>query len=250
MPGFEGLGAILRRIVGQADRSYIPEEATQPVCSRCGGAGFLSHGLKIQSGLGRSHVWDQINVNCSCHPAAYVQTFKNFKVSKKWPNLAEARELVYQWTFPKGGPPILVVNAERGRGKSHLSKAAVNHLRGAGEEVAWFTHGDILDRLHKSFGDSGTGPLMASIESARWMVIDDLGQTETSKTMEGLVDRIIDKRSEAAERGCRTLFTTNLKAEDFSERTESRLRDVRMVASMTIDAPDFRHNPIGDEDGK
>ena len=34
------------------------------------------------------------------------------------------------------------------------------------------------------------------------------------------------------------------------DATESRLRDVRMVKSMTIDAPDFRINPIGDQDAE
>ncbi len=250
MPNVEGLGAILRRVVGRMQTDYAPvEEEPAPACPICHGAGVVSHGFKVQSSDGRGHVWNAQNVPCGCLADLYVQTFANFKASSRWPDLATARVMAENWTY-QAGPPILVLNAERGRGKSHLSKASVNQLRGRGEAVAWFTHGDILDRLHASFGDSGTGSLMQSIESAKWMVIDDLGQSEVSKTMEGLVDRIIDKRSEAAERGCRTLFTTNLLPNDYSDRTRSRLKDVRMVKSYTIVAPDFRLNPIGDEDAK
>lgn len=240
MPQFEGIGEILRRVVGKSNRDYVPvEEPSGPECGRCSGSGWVT--VKVPLG----HLLFGQAQPCTCQPAAYIQTFENFQISAAYPDLALAREMVELWTW-ESGPPILVLNAERGRGKSHLSKAAVNAVRKRGQAIEWNTHGGILDRLHSSFGDSGTGSLMASIETARWMVIDDLGQASASPTMEDLVDRVIDKRSEAAERGCRTLFTTNLLPSDFSPRTESRLRDVRLVKSFTIHAPDYRLNPIGD----
>ena len=242
MPEFEGLGAILRRIVGKSDYDYVPEtEATKPVCETCGGSGWVTHRYPL------GHLLFGQAQPCVCRPAIWGQVFGNFKLDVRYPDLLIARDLTHAWASGEG-PPILVLNAERGRGKSHLSKAAATLIRSNGQSADWMTHGDILDRLHGSFGESATGQLMTTFAEARWVIIDDLGQASASETMEGLVDRIIDKRSEAAERGCRTLFTTNLKAEEFSERTASRLRDVRMVASMTIDAPDFRINPIGDDD--
>ena len=39
MPEFEGLGAILRRIVGKSDYDYVQEpEGTKSVCETCGGS--------------------------------------------------------------------------------------------------------------------------------------------------------------------------------------------------------------------
>ena len=242
MPEFKGLGDVLRRVVGKRQTDYVPEEET-PECPKCYGSGYQTTGMKRGSAQGRANTLNMDLVPCSCRPAAYVQTFDNFWVLNDWPDLAKARDITTDWILAIG-PPILILTAERGRGKSHLSKAAVNRLRENGQQVEWYTHGDIIDRLHSSFGDSGTGTLMASIGSAQWLVIDDLGQSETSKTLEGLVDRIIDLRSEAAERGCRTLYTTNLTPDAFAPRTESRLTDVRLVKAMTIDAPNYRKNPI------
>ena len=243
MPGFEGLGDILRRVAGQKTQEYAPEEEpTGPVCETCNGFGWVTQRVPLGHALyGQGRL-------CKCQPAVYLQTFENFYVSPEWPDLAAARDITERWTL-ESGPPILVLNAERGRGKSHLSKAAANAVRQTGQTIEWTTHGDLLDRLHSSFDGGGTGTLMTSIETARWMVIDDLGQAITSPTMEGLIDRIIDKRSEAAERGCRTLYTTNLRADQFNERTESRMRDVRLVANFTINAPDYRRNPIGERNG-
>ncbi|MEE8465541.1 MAG: ATP-binding protein [Dehalococcoidia bacterium] len=246
MPVFEGLGDILRRALGARTHEYAApeEEPPGPVCETCGGSGWVTQNVPLAD---PNHGQAQ---PCMCRPAVYLQTFLNFHIDARFPKLGEARFLTMKWAEGLSSQPILLLNAERGRGKSHLSKAAANTVRQRGQPIEWTTHGGLLDRLHSSFDGGGTGALMALIETARWMVIDDLGQATVSPTMEDLVDRIIDKRSEAAERGCRTLFTTNLRADQFSERTESRLRDVRLVKSFTIDAPDFRLNPIGDSNAR
>ena len=195
MPAFEGLGDILRRVAGRKTQDYAPkEEPTGPVCETCNGFGWVTQRVPL------GHASHGQAVLCKCQPAVHLQTFENFHINAAYPSLAAARGITELWAWGTG-PPILVLNAERGRGKSHLSKAAANAVRQTGQTIEWTTHGDLLDRLHSSFDGGGTGTLMTSIETTRWMVIDDLGQAITSPTMEGLIDRIIQPGEKVAEKG-------------------------------------------------
>ena len=239
----ESLGDILKRVSARRGPVAIVEapETTLALCSRCGGCGWL---LLPWDKRGRD--WIRNVAPCpDCTPAKFGQTFANFNCSAEWPTLLTAWKATSLWAAGEG-PAMLIFNGTRGVGKSHLAKAAHHYRRLNGGDCLWLPDGDIVDGIHESFTNHST---VAWIEQFGWIpffILDDFGLSATTPAVDSLIDRMIDKRVEAiALIGGRTLITTNLRPNQLSDRTNSRLRDVRHVQSITIAAPDYRQHPHG-----
>ena len=233
----ESLGDILKRVTTH-QRPQLEMEPEKPVCPNCNGARFLSVPLKKVD----SH-WVYGDKACRCQTKKWHgQTFTNFLTPGNIPDLGKAAMATRMWAAGKG-PGILVLNGPRGVGKSHLSRAALNDIKGV---PRWYRDGQIIGMIMGSFGTHTTETLMATLAGVEWLIIDDFGANATTPAVSGILDDIIDSRIEAVDNsGGRTMITTNLSVEQMTPRTNSRLRDVRRVNWLIIDALDFRSNPIG-----
>jgi chromosomal replication initiation ATPase DnaA len=237
----EPIGTILRRIVGKRveGADIPPPEPTPPSCQECHGIGWVASGLQV----GSDSVWYTQERPCpTCGPVAPGPTFHQFHLDSRYPTLRDAYYATEAWTQGQG-PQILVLNAEPGRGKTHLAKSAYRALGDKFQLATWLHDNTIVDQIMATFADHTTAAWLAQFDSMRWLFIDDFGVASKTPTIDSIMDRLIDKRIEAADLGARTLITTNLSPHDLSPRTSSRLRDVRLVKSLTIDAPDFRSSP-------
>lgn len=236
----ESLADILKRVTSRERKDPPVELEPEDVCTICNGAGFLGKSLDFTRKR-TDYVMQVYPCRCQSNVGG-VQTFDNFNCPGSSPDLAIARQLIQRWA--RGvGKSIVVLAGERGVGKTHLSRAACGIIS---EAVLWTTDGDINDQIFNSFDHHTTSDLMKWYASCRWMIIDDFGATSKIPGVEARVDRIIDSRIEAVDKfGGRTLITTNLKPDQMSPRTSSRVQDVRRVESFTIEAPDYRQHPHG-----
>jgi DNA replication protein DnaC len=126
-------------------------------------------------------------------------------------------------TKPKGW---LILQGQRGAGKSHLAYAIAKRALGNG--IGTFCHSvpELLDMLRSSYNDSSYDEIMKDLENVELLVLDDLGaQANTDWTAEKLFE-IFNTRSR---RLLPTVITTNANLDDdkcgIDPRILSRLRD-------------------------
>ena len=238
----ESLGDILRRATANVrtrdtDPDYV-DPTTPPDCLICGDRRVVTIDL---GGL----TYHNPMVPCEC-TRGDLPTFANFHHDPaRWPDLTATIEATQRWA-ESTGLEILYAKGVVGTGKSHLSKSAAWHIQRRGGTVKWISEIDLVGEIVKSFGDRNTDSYMTAFSVMPWLIIDDLGAAvKPTPNVAALIDSIIDKRLDAAENhGRRTMFTSNLRATDFSPRTASRLQSVAHVATVfTGNAPDYRTDP-------
>ena len=171
-------------------------------------------------------------------------TFEDFTIRGKPCGIGDGLEATQAW-LAKDGAPILILAGGTGVGKTHLARAAYRELCLTGDEheVRFFTDGGLMDEIYASFGQGSHRGLLREVELLPWMVVDDFGVSALSETMLGVMERIVDLRWQGAERGRRTLITTNLAATRFSTRIQSRLGDLVWSRRVTMTGPDHRRLP-------
>lgn len=235
----QSLGDIIRRARANypaRDPSAAPPEPKPPSCARCLDFGFFAKPLDLSA----SHPEEEV-VPCSCRPARQPtgEMFEDFQLDDRYPSLVWARDAASYWSQAKG-PPVLVLSAEAGRGKTHLARSAYNAVAQTGSAVRWMMDGELIQTIFGAFKTDTVDEWMKFFEDAPWLIIDDLGMTAQSDTIRGFIDRIIDMRWRGANRGLRTCYTTQLALEDFTSRISSRLSDTYTTRAVVIDAPDYR----------
>lgn len=239
----KSLGAILQDIYERGkDQERLPDEPKVPACPRCGGTGWLSHGLQE---VGRERREELVPCSCNRPRIPVGPTFEEFRPDPQYPDLAAAYAMAVAWAN-KEGPPMLMLGGERGVGKTHLARAAYIAVIARGERAFWIKDGDLVGRIHRGFQDHDVDDWMARISNMTWLFIDDLGLTPLTDTMRAFYERIVDARWEGASLDRRTCYTTNQrfssnpKLSDFSPRMTSRIMDKHLSAGMIIAAPDYR----------
>ena len=126
-----------------------------------------------------------------------------------------------------------------GCGKTHLAAAIANFVVNLGVPTLFLTVPDLLDALRFAYGaeDTTFEERFEQIRNSKLLVLDDFGtQNATGWAQEKLFQiinyRYINKLS--------TVITTNLSMDEIEARIRSRLSDPELVATVRINAPDYR----------
>ena len=221
-------------VVGPRQTDY--PDAPDPVaeCATCGDTGWVQTPARLgQRGFGTVRP-------CKCRPVP-GPTFGEFTTKGKDRSVRDALQATREWVVGEGAG-ILTLSGGVGLGKTHLLKAAYRELciLENPEDARWFSDGKLLDEIHKGFRTGTYETLMGYLGHLPWLLVDDLGVTALSDTTRGAMERIIDQRWQGAIIGRRTLVTTNLAADRFSDRIESRLLDRERARSVHLTGRDHR----------
>jgi len=238
----ESMSTILQRIVANR-REDPPVDDTPPPCHVCNGFAWLSSGLQRDD----KGLFFTREVPCpECiPPQPGPPGFDQWFFDSRYPSLADAYYATQTW-LQGNGPPVLVLAAEPGRGKTHLARAAYQDLKSRQQPATWLRDGELTDAIIDSFTDHSTTRWVEQFQRRPNVFLDDFGLSARSEAVEAIFDRFISARDEAATyHGIRTLITTNLAPGDMTDRTSSRLRNHQFVQQITISAPDFRSMPHG-----
>jgi DNA replication protein DnaC len=121
-----------------------------------------------------------------------------------------------------------------------LAAAIANRCLAAGRAVLFLNTPVLLDYLRSAFApDAGSSyaSRFEEIRTAHLLVLDDLGAESPTHWATKKLDQILNYRYNAR---LPTVITTNKDLKDMDQRLASRLSDAEIVASLRIEAPDFR----------
>lgn len=238
----QSLADILQGIVRRGrerERGYTPEPEPDEECPRCGGLGWVSRDVHY----GHPDFGEAFPCKCNPPPGLGPERLSNYKTHRSRPDLEKALRLAVAWVRGQA-KPILVFGGIPGVGKSHLAKGCRHHLLSQGADSRFLDDGTLVDMIHASF-ETGPGRLVDDLGKAPWLIIDDWGLSAATPAVEAIRERIINRRIEVADHpGHRTLIALNLEPDQLTARVASRLKDVRLVESFGINAPDFRAQPL------
>jgi len=232
----ERINNILRRLPKEdGDGEPRDNEELSPECPRCHGAGWLYDADR------------HITIPCECLVAA--SAIRHQERLREWSNLPQGTEDLTFTNFKRKGPSIqnalttakafadgklearwLIMQGERGLGKTHLAIAIVRHRLTAGDPVNWgkYVHApELLDDLRSTFGEEtreNYQTVFSRYKDVPLLVLDDLGVEKWSPWVEEKLDQLFDWRWL---RRLETVVTTNCKLTEFPGRIQDRLDDRR-----------------------
>ncbi len=169
----------------------------------------------------------QVATECECHKQArirkrlerYLQhstvgrryhhmTLDNFEAGYQDVALRIVRDYVSRWRDIQERGLWLVFMGPPATGKSHLAAACWNALRERDVPGCMVRVSDLLDEFRPGAGeDRDRHEKMRVIQSAPFLVLDDLGAQKTTEWVTEMVYRIIEARQGAM---LPTIITTNL----------------------------------------
>jgi DNA replication protein DnaC len=179
--------------------------ATQPVCAKCGGTGWIIVERANVSGAeacdcrsaGRA---ERIEDRAQIPPLYSRASFESFKVAGPYEQelksvVTKVRQFIDE--FPNGPFPGLLLIGESGCGKTHLAVAALRRIIQKGHEAIFCDYQTLLDRIRTGY-DSASG---ASDKQAYRMaldtdvlLLDDLGAHRVTDWVQDTVTSIITHR--------------------------------------------------------
>ena len=190
-------------------------------CAGCGGAGWVSLGLRRMSD---TEMRQDFTVCRLCRPERpggipperADQTFATFDLLRN-PEMRRAHDRC--WAVAHNREWCAVLSGGYGTGKTHLAIAALNEM---GRGRFWKVP-DLLDWLRREgYGERGIGidaALSALREMPVLLVLDDLGAEKTTEWAAEQLYRILDARYEARRP---TIITSNHPWSQMDGRLKSR----------------------------
>lgn len=259
-------------------RSTLSLSATarSPVCSECGGAGWLSAGPALGRGVAaalikcdcladRQHdqaerqqmrrtrgLLDALAVELGRYQHVTFRTFdpaRPISAAAAWSGrsytpddqralLTYARDQAHAYAdVPRGW---LVLAGPVGSGKTHLAAATANALAADGQAVSYASTPALLRFVRQGFEDHSADSRLEALQRADVLVLDDLGSEQLSGWGEALLFDLINARYNA-ERA--TLITTNLLLTQLTGRIGSRIAEQSAV--VPVIATDYRFEMRG-----
>lgn len=178
---------------------------------------------------------------------ADAQTFDRFNVTLN----PAAFDAAFEWAQGLAEAPWLYLSGGSGTGKSHLAYAAAWELIGRGQLVVYQNVPDMLAEFRAVLGRSrawernGTGDPPPSfddvfrfIQSAPWLILDDLGAESDTSWVDEQLYLLIDGRYRERRP---LLVTSNLLPEQLPRRIGSRLTDAGLC--LEVDTGDEDQRP-------
>ena len=157
--------------------------ATQPVCPKCGGSGWIIIERAEVSGAepcecraeGRSARLEER----SQLPALYRNaSFENFNITSQDLRAAVLAVKKYADDFPNETRPGLLLIGEPGTGKTHLAVAALRRIIEKGFECLFCDYQNLLDRIRSGYdaaSNSADREAYRIALDAEVLILDDLG---------------------------------------------------------------------------
>ena len=176
--------------------------ATQPVCPKCGGSGWIIIERAEVSGAepcacraeGRSARLEERSQIPSLYRNA---SFENFNITS--PDLRAAVLAVKKYAddFPNDSRPGLLLIGEPGTGKTHLAVSALRRIMEKGFECLFCDYQNLLDRIRSGYDAASNS---ADKEAYRValdsdvLLLDDLGAHRVTDWVEDTITAIVTYR--------------------------------------------------------
>ena len=181
--------------------------ATQSVCPKCGGSGWIIVERANLSGAepcdcrfqGRT---ERMEERAQIPPLYRRASFDNFSVPED-AYYAQALKLVmnhvrrYVEDFPNESRPGLLLVGEQGTGKTHLAVAALRRIVEKGFDCLFWDYKNLLDRIRSGYdANSHSADREAYREAleAPVLLLDDLGAHRVTDWVEDTVTSIVTYR--------------------------------------------------------
>jgi DNA replication protein DnaC len=210
--------------------------ATQPVCPKCGGSGWIIIERADVSGAepcdcraeGRaSRLEERAQI-----PSLYRNaSFENFNITSQDLRAAVLAVKKYADDFPNETRPGLLLIGEPGTGKTHLAVSALRRIIEKGFECLFFDYQNLLDRIRSGYDAASNS---ADREAYRValdsdvLLLDDLGAHRVTDWVEDTVTAIITQRCNNRRP---LIATTNLPEPEAGSTTIQR---------SALDKPEYR----------
>jgi DNA replication protein DnaC len=210
--------------------------ATQPVCPKCGGSGWIIIERAEVSGAepcacraeGRAARLEERSQIPSLYRNA---SFENFNITS--PDLRAAVLAVKKYAddFPNDTRPGLLLMGEPGTGKTHLAVSALRRIMEKGFECLFCDYQNLLDRIRSGYDAASNS---ADKEAYRValdsdvLLLDDLGAHRVTDWVEDTVTAIVTHRCNNRKP---LIATTNLPDPDAGSA---------MIQRSGLDKPEYR----------
>lgn len=219
----------------------------EPLCLRCGGAGFLRldvptddprFGEAVPCACKEREIYDRRVrklMERSNLQALSNMTFENFLVDE--PQKTAFKRAQQFAANPEGW---LVLMGGYGTGKTHLAAAIGNYRLAAGAQVLFQVVPDLLDHLRAAYApasESGYDEIFESVRESKLLILDDLGTQIATQWAQEKLFQLFNHRYTYR---LPTVITTNNALDQMPQRLASRMADPQVSTCVTINASDFR----------
>ena len=266
----ESIRDVMNRMRQSPPGHRVESAAVDPVCSICGGAGYL----RVDVPVGDPRFGEMVPCQCTTRElgARRLQrlvarsnlgplrgkTFENFHVapgrdgrsrpSRNSPEAARTAALAFAKRPDRGEDERvdqprtewLLLGGSHGTGKTHLAAAIANLRIQAEREAVFIVVPDLLDRLRAAYSPNSEityDELFESAREAELLILDDLGAQSSTPWAQEKLYQILNERYN---RRLPTVITTNLRLDDMELRLRSRIGDITLADNYWIQAPDVR----------
>jgi DNA replication protein DnaC len=182
--------------------------ATQPVCPKCGGTGFIIVENASLSGAKAcdcraQHRSERIEERSQIPPLYSHTSFDNFSVRPENPIARQELTTVllavknYVRDFPNEARPGLLLIGETGTGKTHLAVAALRKIIEKGFDSLYCDYQGLLNNIKAGYdpaSDSSNREAYRAALDTDVLLLDDLGAHRVTGWVEDTVTSIITHR--------------------------------------------------------
>jgi DNA replication protein DnaC len=214
----------------------MEEMATQPVCPKCGGSGWIIIERAEVSGAepcacraeGRAaRLEDRSQI-----PSLYRNaSFENFNITSQDLRAAVLAVKKYADDFPNDTRPGLLLIGEPRTGKTHLAVSALRRIMEKGFECLFCDYQNLLDRIRSGYdaaSNSADKEVYRVALDSDVLLLDDLGAHRVTDWVEDTVTAIVTHRCNNRKP---LIATTNLPDPDAGST---------MIQRSGLDRPEYR----------
>ena len=182
--------------------------ATQPVCPKCGGSGFIIVEGATLSGARpcdcrSQHRAERLEERAQIPPLYRQASFDNFRVPENNPIARQELTTIllavksFVREFPNEARPGLLLIGEPGTGKTHLAVAALRMIIDKGFDSLFYDYQSLLNSIKAGYdpaSDSSDREAYRAALDTDVLLLDDLGAHRVTGWVEDTVASVITHR--------------------------------------------------------